>query len=245
MFDVELRRIEKRLTIPYPRRTDFLREMAGDLDSRYQKFIADGYGPDEAKTLALNEFHLSQENVADLEDVHEAAVGRFIRNLPEREGQFVRDYSGIVPLIIFACFSLKEVSMLDFLREGGLPSVITILLIGGYGLSINLSHVFRWFVIKDHSEQSLANFTTWPLYLAAASLLAGLITSALGYRLVFVAWSQGAIQDSAIRAGLSEPLAAVIVAATIAGLIVLLHGWLAHWREKIGVTERVLVTARL
>ena len=232
MFEAQLKQLERKLTIPYPERSEFMREIAGDLEFRYQKYIADGMNADDAERRALDEVSLSQENMTDLGDVHEGAVAKAIRVMPQSLGRFITDFSGIVPLVVFALFSLKEFSMLEFLREGGLPFVISIILVGGFGLSVNLKHAFRWFVIRDHSEKSLADFSSGPLYLAAASLLMGVLTTAAGYRLVFAKWSEGSVPDAVIRAGLSEPLAGLIVATAIAGMIVLLHGWLATWREK-------------
>jgi hypothetical protein len=233
MFEADLKELERKLNIPYPERADFMREIAGDLEERYQKYLADGMSADVAKCRALNEINLSQENITELSEVHEGAVSKVMRRMPHPWDQYVRDYSGIVPLVIFALFSLKEFSMMEFLREGGIPFIIAVLVVGGFGISLNLKHAFRWFVVRDHSRQSLADFSHGPLYLAAAALLLGVLTTAAGYRIVFAKWAEGGVPDAVIRAGLSEPLAGMIVAAAIAGIIVLLHGWLATWRQRI------------
>jgi hypothetical protein len=102
--------------------------------------------------------------------------------------------------------------------------------IGGIGIAVDLRHAFRWFVVRDHSEKSLSSFSSTPLYLAAVSVLVGVIATAVDYRLVFAHVAKGNVGD--IYIGLSEPLSALIVAAALAGLIVLLHGWLSAWRQR-------------
>lgn len=233
MFHSELKDLEKRLKMPYPERGDFIREVAGDLQHLYTKLRSEGLSNEQASKKALSEIYLSHDDMVVIDAVHESTAAKLVHKLPSPLSKLIRDYSGTVPLLVFFIFSTKEVSMMEFLREGGLPAVIAVLVMGGVGLAINLKHAFRWFVLRDHSDESLKNFSNGPLYLAAATLLAGIVNTAVGYRLVFSRWSQDHFSDSVARAGLSEPLASLIVAATAAGLVILLHGWLSTWRTNI------------
>jgi hypothetical protein len=238
MFEPELKELELKLKVPYPERVHFLNELTADLSHSFRKSIEEGVTHTEARARALEALHLSGDDIESLNIVHESRASRCLAKLPAPIAQHISDFSGIVPLVIFAIYATKEFPMLEFLREGGLPGVLAIIIIGGIGIAINFRHLFKWFVLRDHSTESLRAFNNGPLYLAVASLLIGIFSTAAGYRIVFAKWSEGSLPDAVVRAGLSEPLAGLMVATIVAGLIVLLHGWLATWRTQT-IAEQV------
>jgi hypothetical protein len=233
MFQKELAEIKQKLDVPMPERLAIINEIASDLNEAYAKLIASGKNPDEARRLTLDEMRMDNQVMSELSAVYETSFARLLRMLPQNWAKGIYEISGMLPLFAFIWFTKGDMHMLEFLREGGWPAVVSILLMGGLGLSMDLRHAFRWFVLRDHSKSSLGKFSHWPLYLAAGTLLLGVVGAAAGYRIVFVKWSQGVIPPELIRAGLAEPLAGVITAATMAGAIVLVHGWLSAWKHSI------------
>jgi hypothetical protein len=231
-FDAELRCLEHRLNIPYPERSAFIAEVASDLERAYEEFCAEGYSESEAKVRALEQLELKADDIQSLNALHESGLIKTLNKLPSGMRQVLVDFSGVVPLVIFNFYVLREGFMFEFLREGGWPGVVTVLGLGLLGVLINFKHVFRWFLLRDHSLESLRGFTNGPLYLAAGVFLVGVVAAAAGYRIVFSKWSDGLISDSVAKAGLSEPLSILMLGAFMSGVIVLLHGWLASWKAK-------------
>jgi hypothetical protein len=233
MFQQELAEIKQKLDVPLPERLAIVAEIASDLDAAYAKLISSGVGPEEAKRLTLAEMGLDRHVMRELSAVYETFVARCLRMLPQKWAKGIYEISGMVPVIAFIWFTKGDIHMWEFLREGGWPAVLSILLMGALGLAMDLRHAFRWFVLRDHSKNSLSRFTHWPLYLAVGTLLLGVVGAAAGYRIVFMKWSQGAIPTEVIRAGLAEPLAGVITAAAVAGVMVLIHGSLSAWKHGV------------
>lgn len=239
MFASELRDLEARLTMPYPERAAFISEVGDDLEQTYRRLLTAGSNAEDARRQALAELEFSNADLVELGVVHAPSAARAVARLPLSARSLVEDFGGVVPLIVFTLFMVEEDSMIEFLREGGVQSVVVILALGGLGLGLELQRAFRWFVLRDHSEPSLSGFSTGPLYLAGACFLSGVLSTAFGVRLSLAAAAISNAPDTAIRAGVSESLAGLIVATGITGAIVLLHGWLATWRERLGLRGKL------
>ena len=112
--------------------------------------------------------------------------------------------------------------MLEFMREGGFAMWV-ILLIGGSALLLQARRIMAWFVTRDHSSQSLGRNTATPLYLAAASLLAGIGGSAAGMRAVLYHYGEG---TEIMVYGFIEALAPALFGAFLAFFIVLVQAFI-------------------
>ena len=126
--------------------------------------------------------------------------------------------------------------MSEFLQEGG-PVIWVILAIGVAALLLELQRGVLWFVVRNHSPASLAKNTPTPLYLAAATMSLGLLGAALDYYVIFRRWNAGVITEEMVHFGLKEPLPCIIVAGTLATVIVLAHGALQSGLRAIRVPQ--------
>ena len=116
--------------------------------------------------------------------------------------------------------------MLEFIREGGF-AMYFILVIAGAALLLQARRAFAWFVSRDHSAASLARNTATPLYLAAATMLAGLSGSAGAFRVAFYRVVEDKLGGEMALIGAAEALAPVLLAGSLAFLIVLVQAALA------------------
>jgi hypothetical protein len=232
-FEPELRALRDRLTLPYPERSTFVAEVGADMEQTYQRLVTEGHDAASAKRQAIADLAMSEEDLTELAAIYTPRAARAVARLPHRARRMIEDFGGVVPLLAFTLFMVGEVSMIGFLHEAGVMSVFIILALGGLGLGVQLQRVFRWFVLRDHSERSLSGLTAGPLYLGAACFLSGVLSMAFGYRNVLAAWSTGAVPEADLLLGMGEPLAALILATAVTGVIVLVHGWLAAWRQRV------------
>jgi hypothetical protein len=233
-FEAEIRNVARQLTMPFPERRRFLRELASDMAHAYDEFRASGHSEEASHRQTLETFDIEGTDWSDLNRLHQSRVQRILDRMPRGLGEMVLDFSGVVPLMAFLILVTKEVPMFEFLREGGIPSIVVISLLGGIGLAVQLRCAFRWFVVRDHSENSIRVVPKGPLYLGLAAMLAGVVGTALGYRNVFHYWAaHPAVTPEVIRSGLAEPLASLVLASVLAGVVALLHAWLVSWHESV------------
>lgn len=222
MFDDLLHELEPTLDIPYPQRTRVLRELEGDLWSHYSALRDRGLSEGEARDETLRNLGLDAEALASLQAIHSPAIRRILSRLPEPAREPVEWVCAGLPLLATLYLLLLEVPMLDFMRQGG-AAMWMILLIGGAGLFLQLHRAFAWFVVRDHSERSLARATSTPLYLAAAAVVVSIGGTATGFRVVLHRWSEGMFDGDVAILGFIEALSCVILGTTLAALIILIQ----------------------
>lgn len=222
-FTAELARIEARLDLPYPERALFVEELGADLEAAYQDLRDRGLPEAEARLGALRALALSPQDSADLSAVHRPAVRRALDRLPAPVRDLVEATGAMVAFAAVILDLALEAPVILFLREGGVAMYV-VLAIGGFALLLQIQRAFTWFLLRNHSSQALRQATSTPLYLAAATLCAGLMGTAMGYYVVLMVWAQGKIGPEELKVGLREPLSCLIVGAALATLVVLLQG---------------------
>lgn len=215
-------RLEAELELPYPERALFLDELEADLLAVYQDLRARGLGEDAAAAAAVAALELAPEDRAALLSLHRPAVRRFLDRLPAPARDQLEAGTSTLAFAGVTLTLATEAPVMTLIREGGLPTLV-VLAIGLLGLLLLAHRLFRWFVLRDHSAESLRLNTSTPLVLAAATLGAGVMGAAIDYYVVLMVWSQGLIDAEALRVGLREPLSPLIFGAALATLTLLLH----------------------
>jgi hypothetical protein len=226
MFDDVLAHVERSLDVPYPERSEVLRELRGELEAAYLAQRARGLGADAARAAAVQELALDGPALASLSEVHASSVKRALLRLTPDAREWVE---WLLPTLAVAggfVWVSSEVPVVHYIEEGGLATWVTLAL-GAMALLLQLHRAFVWFVVRDHSPAALARHTATPLYLGAATFLMGVLGCALGYYQVLHAWGEGRVGDAALRVGLREPLTCVVLGTATAVLIVLVQGALA------------------
>jgi hypothetical protein len=235
LFADELARLEATIGVPYPARADVIEEMAADLLAAYREERARGHGREVARARALDRLGLNEEGRSALEGVHAPAPLRLLARLPATLRSWLHAVATATPLALLVVFLMVEIPVNEVLRNGG-PVVTMILAFGSLGLLLEMQRFFIWFVLRDHSPEALRRNTATPLYLAAATVLLGLLgTSFRYYRFL------GRLPEdlASLRIGLREPLTSLIMACSLAALTVLLHGALTAGLRALKVPDRV------
>jgi hypothetical protein len=226
MFEDFLSRLEPRLDVPYPARALLLEELAGDLELAYEARRKEGLAEAEAREAALKELELGPEALASLAEIHRPAARRLLARLPARVRDWLEALWVALPFAALVIMLATQVPLILFLREGGFTMYL-ILALGVTALFLEIHRFFLWFVLRDHSPGSLKKNTALPLYLAAAALGQGISGTALNLYVVLRRWNENALPADSALTGLRESLTCVILAATLATMVVLAHGMLS------------------
>jgi len=231
-----LQRIDAELAIPYPERARFLDELHGDLETAFALQREQGLDEVAAEQATLREFEFDFEAIAALNAVHVPAVQRLLARLPGRSRSLLESIAVGLPLLLLLVLISVRVPLASFLREGGAVSIV-ILAVGALALLLQFERLFVWFVLRDHTATALRLNTRTPLYLAAASLLLGVLGSSLGCYVVLFAWSAGQIDGAGVKIGLRESLSPIVVGSAFATLVVLLHAALQAGLHALRVPD--------
>jgi hypothetical protein len=236
LFAAELARLEDQLAVPYPDRALLLEELAGDVAAVYLGLRARGMDPEAARREALRSLELDDETLRALEDVHVPAVRRALGRLPPPVRQWLEMIATALPLAAMLIFLIEEVPLNLFLAEGGRANYF-VLAAGMLGLFIEMQRFFIWFVLRDHSIGALRRNTPTPLYLAAVTVLFGVLGTALElYGFLFrLGRRQIALEDLTYYGRL--PLSPIIVGCSLAAIIVLVHSALGVGLRAIRIPE--------
>ncbi len=235
-FGEALARFERELDLPYPERAELLDEMAADLEAAYAEARRRGLADAEALAAALLQVAPDGPALAALAELHRPAAHRALERLPRAARALAEPAALAIPFALVVSLLAAEVPLVLFLREGGAATAL-VLALGGLALLLDLERAFRWFVLRDHSPASLAGHTATPLYLAAATALAGMGGTALNAYVVLALSGQGLIPPQAVPIGLRESLSSAITGLGLSTLSVLLHGAIAAGRRALRLPE--------
>ena len=233
LFTEELVQIESTLRLPYPARAEVIEELAADLLAAYRDERALGQNEDAARRRALSRLDLDEDQRRALEAVHASAPLRLLDRLPPAVRSWLQAALSAAPLAAMMVFLMVEVPVNDVLRHGG-PIVTMVLAFGSLGLLLEMQRFFIWFVLRDHSPEALKRNNATPLYLAAATVLLGLLGTAIRY---YRFLGRLPADLPSLRLGLREPLTSVIIACCLAALTILLHGALSAGLRALRVPE--------
>ncbi len=235
-FGEALARFERELDLPYPERAELIDEMAADLEAAYAESRRRGLPEAEARAAALRALGPDGPALAALAELHRPAARRALERLPRAARALAEPAALAIPFAVVVSLLAAEVPLVLFLREGG-ASTVLVLALGALALLLDLERAFRWFVLRDHSPASLAGHTATPLYLAAATALAGMGGTALNAYVVLARAGEGLIPPDAVPVGLRESLSTAITALGLSTLSVLLHGAVAAGRRALRLPE--------
>jgi hypothetical protein len=233
-FALELSDLETRLTVPYPQRAELIEEAAADLCAAYAEARASGLPHEAARARSLERLSLDAQARQALEGVHASALQRALSLVPARARSWLQAAASAAPLAALFVFLVREVPVNRFLRQGG-PIVYLVVAFGSLGLLLELQRFFVWFVLRDHSAEALRRNTPTPLYLAASTVLLGLLGAAVRYHSFLEGWRGDTVR---LARGLREPLASIIMSCCLAALTVLMHSALSVGLRALRVPER-------
>jgi hypothetical protein len=226
--------VAEALSLAYPERLRLAAEMRGDMRAQFAALRAEGASFEAALERTLARFRLDDAARGELRAVHASAFARAWARLAPHRRRLVSDLLGAAALAGIVYVFVVEVPMVTFLTEGG-PIVHVILALALGALAVLGRRGFRWFVRRDHSRASLAADDAGPLVVAALTFLVGVLGTAMGYYVVLSRWARHEIAGDELRIGLYEPLPCVIVATTLAAVIVVAHALMRQRLRALGV----------
>lgn len=226
----ELKALETRLTVPYPERLDFLRELKSDMQDHYQHLLEGGMATEHAMAQVRKDFSLTPEDISRLEEAHLHFTAGLLGFIPKHQRSlFLRCIRWCIGFVFI--FKLTtEAPMIQFFRDGGFI-IYVILGLGGIVLLQQFYRGFRWFVTRDHSKSSLAAQNSNSITAAVLITMVGLFGTATGYYVVFHKWANNLISTEELKFGLYEPLPCLIVATLLGSAIVIVH-WASQSRLR-------------
>jgi hypothetical protein len=234
LFAEELAALEATIAVPYPDRAEMIEELGADLLAAYHEERALGHSEESARGRALRRLGLDADERRALERVHAPAPLRLLDHLPRPVRSWLQAAASAAPLAALVVFLMVEVPVNEVLRNGG-PIVTMVLAFGSLGLLLEMQRFFIWFVLRDHSREALNRNNATPLYLAAATVLLGLLGTAIRY---YRFLGRLPADLPSLRLGLREPLTSIIMASCLAALTVLLHGALTAGLRALRVPEQ-------
>jgi hypothetical protein len=234
LFTDELARLEASIAVPYPERADVIEELGADLLAAYREERTRGHGREAARARALARLALDDDGRRALEGVHAPAPLRLLAYLSPGLRSWVHAAATATPLALLVVFLMVEIPVNEVLRNGG-PIVTMVLAFGSLGLLLEMQRFFIWFVLRDHSPEALRRNTATPLFLAAATVLLGLLGTSVRYYKFL-----GRLPEdlASLRIGLRDPLTSLIMACSLAALTVLLHGALTAGLRALKVPDQ-------
>ncbi|HYX33423.1 MAG TPA: hypothetical protein VE954_09940 [Oligoflexus sp.] len=170
MFAKELREIEEELTVPYPERTQLIKEIAGDLHASFERLRQQGMSHEAARVEALRLFRFSSTEQLAIEVVHANFLQRIWLKLPNSWRYLLEIGGCMFPLVAVMFIIQTKVSMFNLILEGGVEGMLAIMVIGLFMLGRELIRVIRLLLLKQHSRKNL-NFDTNSVLLGVAALV--------------------------------------------------------------------------
>jgi hypothetical protein len=169
-----LRKIHTRLELPQPVKSRIILEIAADMDELYRHCTEAGLSDAEARTRVEEKFDLSDAALADLTDVHESAVKKFLDRL-SAQAQSRWERSALIFLLLFVGATTGHILLTARPFADAGPAVWPVLGTSIAAVYLALKKIYALFIKKDHNIRNLQAGLASILVMAALNALAGVI----------------------------------------------------------------------
>ncbi len=112
----QLRAVSDRLTVPMPRKTRFLEELAADLQSLTYRLMADGLTPEEARRRAAEALLPDEHALAWLDRLHASGYRRLTRRWSQERLQQAERLLLALAFLALLVLEAKTILAADFTR---------------------------------------------------------------------------------------------------------------------------------
>jgi len=147
---VGLRAVSDQMSVPLPRRTEFLRELRADLDALTDRLIAEGVSREEARRRATEALVPDEETLGRLEGIHASGYQRLMSGLGDAR---LRRFERTALAIAMAVVVVSGVVLL--LRVGVLEDASTflwpVLAAGSVLAAVCFAKAFQLWIKGDHA----------------------------------------------------------------------------------------------
>lgn len=242
VFNKSLEKYEDLLSLPYPEKRHFIKELRSDMESHYADLIKSGVDEKLAKLRVCERINLSGSDISTLEAIHTSKIFSLYKEFSFSIQQRIELCIAFFPIFIFSTYLFMEVKMLHFLEMGGF-AVYPILVLGALTIIMQLRMIFSWFVARNHSKASLRQRMDLITTLGVGTFLIGFFGTAWGAFMVFSnvlrMSSEHSERFELLMIGLSECLVPTMLASIFVTASVLLHLGIKYGVKHIGLPVSV------
>jgi hypothetical protein len=166
----ELRALSEQMSVPLPRRTEFLSELQGDLDAFTTRLIDEGLSRDEAWTRANEALLPDGETLDRLERLHASGYRRLTARVDDRALRRL-ERAGLAVMMGLVVASGAAL----LVEAGALRNASTflwpVLTMGAFLSAASLTKAFQLWIKGDHDERRRG--LRYLLFLSGGTLLIG------------------------------------------------------------------------
>lgn len=171
-FAKELRDIEARLDLPQPAKSRILLEIAADLNDACEYLMERGLSEREAVRKAADTFDLSDAALAQLVQLHESPLRRFLSGISEQARHRWERIVLILLVLLVVAGSGGEIYSSRFFTEAS-PLIWLPMGAGFAALLLAITRVYALYIRQIHDPRGLRAGLSALQWLALFSLLAG------------------------------------------------------------------------
>lgn len=173
-FTLFLKRINERLSLPQPLKSQILLEVAGDLEDIYEFYKNKGLNEQEAMQKAEEKLDLTDETLSELIRVHQSFYGKLMNRISEQaQTRWERIFLILTILFVGVLSGRQFLSTHFFLQSSSF--IWPILGIGCIIIVLAIVKFYDLYIKKDHNFKNLRTGLDSILFFGGASLLTGTI----------------------------------------------------------------------
>jgi len=173
-FTLFLKRINERLSLPQPLKSQILLEVAGDLEDIYEFYKNKGLNEQEAMQKAEEKLDLTDEALSELIRVHQSVYGKLMNRISEQAQTRWERIFLIIIIIFGGVLSIKQFLSTQFFLHSS-SFIWPVLGIGCIIMVLSIVKFYTLYIKKDHNIKNLRKRLSSILFLGGGSLLTGTI----------------------------------------------------------------------
>lgn len=173
-FTLFLQRINERLSLPQPLKSQILLEVAGDLEDIYKFYKNKGLNEHEAMQKAEEKLDLTDDTLSELIRVHQSVYGKLMNRISEQAQTRWERVFLILTILFVGVLSGRQILSTQFFLQSS-SFIWPILGIGSIVLVLAIVKFYNLYIKKDHNIKNLRTGLGSILFFGGASLLTGTI----------------------------------------------------------------------
>ncbi len=173
-FTLFLKRINERLSLPQPLKSQILLEVAGDLEDIYEFYKNKGLNEHEAMQKAEEKLDLTDDTLSELIRVHQSVYGKLMNRISEQAQTRWERIFLILTILFVGVLSGRQILSTQFFLQSS-SFIWPILGIGCIVIVLSIVKFYNLYIKKDHNIKNLRTGLGSILFFGGASLLTGTI----------------------------------------------------------------------
>ncbi|MBU1702242.1 MAG: hypothetical protein KJ970_09020 [Candidatus Eisenbacteria bacterium] len=169
-----LRRIHERLDLPQPVKSRIILEIAADMEELHRHYRESGLSEREAEERVAGILNISDEALADLIEVHQSPIKRFLDRLSS-QAQSRWEQTTLIILLLFMGVTTGHILLTARPFADAGPMVWPVLGTSTATIYLMLKKIYTLFIKKDYRVRNLHSGLTPLLVMAGLNAFVGVI----------------------------------------------------------------------